>query len=380
MPKMSSCTSPSTCSFVDELLTWLTDIWRRQTGTSERQAFLDRLAADGLLTLFGHHIDERNGTAPEISTTRRRQLGLRVAINRRETCRLLDLFGEQQIDAIVLKGEPLGRELFDDPHLRSTFDIDLLVDPSRFWSAVRLLEEDGYQRTTAYKPWAFNQLAFERTAPDIEVELHWQIAHPSIPTPSTAKLLEQARHVTVDETPVPVLGEAAGFLQLCYHFHQHLGFLKGLVDIAGWLDRDPDILSRPALLEMVDRLGLRGLVAWPLAVLESFCNRFSVPEVFRADGSVRLLATWTTRRIRRRYTTLEQNTSRRAVPEVYRMMWRVVENCASMAVLDGGHRKLVYGLKPLLLGPHRLGRAVGPVIHPLLGIEDPGPEPDTLEQ
>jgi len=331
--------------------------------------------ANGLAPVFVKYLESTDHRVPDALTRHHRSLGIRVAVNRHEMARILDRLSQLNIDAVVLKGEPLARELFGDPHARSTTDLDVLVAPADFWKAAHLLEDDAYSRSSSYKPWAYNQVAFHRETPTVDVELHWQIAFPAIPTPETDQLIRRRRHVENDGVKIPVLDEDSTFLQLCYHFHQHHGFLKGLLDIAAYLDRNPDVLTNPRFYETVDRLGLRGLVAWPLTTLSYFVADLNVPERFAPDFAVQLLAEWTTRRIVKRYRSLE-NPLYEVLPDALQKVWGTATDCLTMGVLDESTRKFRHGLKPLFLGPHRLGRLTGPVLQPLYDIDDPGPEPD----
>ena len=45
-----------------------------------------------------------------------------------ETRRVLDAFGDAQIDVLVFKGAALAHTVYAAPHLRPRTDVDLLVD------------------------------------------------------------------------------------------------------------------------------------------------------------------------------------------------------------------------------------------------------------
>ncbi|MBX9688862.1 MAG: nucleotidyltransferase family protein [Candidatus Obscuribacterales bacterium] len=62
-----------------------------------------------------------------------------------ETRRIFELFAQEGIDLVVLKGAPLAELLHGHPALRETFDIDILCRPEKALSARRKLVELGYQ-------------------------------------------------------------------------------------------------------------------------------------------------------------------------------------------------------------------------------------------
>lgn len=180
----------------------------------------------------------------------------------RRVCEALD-----SLPFLTLKGLALGTRLYGASEWRSTGDIDILLKLDELGSAVEALAKVGFVPKPGARPepWVNNEYKLFHEELGLIVELHWALTLPKVPSPSVDELLAARTSVTVrDELEVPVLSKEHGFLQACYHFHHHTGFLKGLFDIAGWLDRYGGELDFGAIDEMAKRLGVEGLVQWPL--------------------------------------------------------------------------------------------------------------------
>ena len=92
---------------------------------------------------------------------------------------LVGTLGEHQIRAVPLKGAALARRLFDDPELRESEDVDLLVTVDDLERAVAVVRQEfGYTaprdaRTAGGKPLLHYRLSHPAGLP--MVELHWRL-------------------------------------------------------------------------------------------------------------------------------------------------------------------------------------------------------------
>ena len=65
-----------------------------------------------------------------------------------ELVKILSIFNQNGIDVITLKGTVLGEQLYVNPGLRTTHDIDILVQPDKVPQASNLLQKMEYSEST----------------------------------------------------------------------------------------------------------------------------------------------------------------------------------------------------------------------------------------
>lgn len=225
----------------------------------------------------------------------RRVLMAQCVWRRQKLWDVLDLVSE--LDVLVLKGEPLSVRLFDVPYVRRSGDLDLLVrwsDMDRWASALTTL---GYRPMYADRPepWLYDQWAFVHPEHAFVVELHWAIAPPPMPSPMFDVLWRASQEVALGDRVVRTLSDGHMLVHLCYHFHHHMGFLKGLWDLAAWCDRYE--FDRHAIAEAVNlihELGVESMVRWPMRLLELCCGRSPIAELEDSWWSM-AMAAWSAR-------------------------------------------------------------------------------------
>jgi hypothetical protein len=235
--------------------------------SDERDTILDRAHELSLFPLVYKLLEVQDLLDRASSRQRRHWVAHRVRhrVLLEHTQRVCEALAE--IDFLILKGLSLGVRLYGASEWRSTGDIDVLVCLGDLDAAVEALAKIGFRPKgdARPEPWVNNEYQLFHVELGLVVELHWALTLPKVPSPSFDELFAARTMVMLrDELEVPVLGNEHGFLQACYHFHHHVGFLKGLLDIAGWLDRYGEELDFGAIDEMVCRLGVEGVVQWPL--------------------------------------------------------------------------------------------------------------------
>jgi len=154
------------------------------------------------------------------------------------TERLAGALERSGIPAIALKGPIMARELYGDPGLRITSDIDLLVCRADFMRAVEILSDQGYSAESMVD-WAGGLPLFEATLNPAEpwspsVDLHWRL-HWSDDGFSADAL---ARSVP-PEGRNPRLLAPLDLLAALLMIYARDGFwgLRGAADVAAWWDR-----------------------------------------------------------------------------------------------------------------------------------------------
>lgn len=210
---------------------------------------------------------------------------------------IYDLLSEHVGRVLILKGEPMAVQLYDNSYARRSGDVDVLCAPEDVERIWHVLTERGYRGLYDEKPrpWLYNQWAVAQGQGQRVIEVHWKLSAPEIGEPSFDDLYNRSETLDVGGRDVRVLCPGDQLLQVCYHFHHHMGFFKGLIDVAAWWDRFGD---RPEVLrevfERASEHGVLRIVHWPLDVLE----RISGGEIWRGDRPVNLASlygAWTTR-------------------------------------------------------------------------------------
>lgn len=272
-----------------------------------------------------------------------------------------------EIPFLLLKGEPLEEILFANKMARSTGDLDLLVYPKDFPAAAQALQDLGYTSLLNEPPrsWAQNQQAFIHHRQPVLVELHWSCALPGVPQLPVNELFKTSQPYHFDdELTVQALRPDWLFFHLILHFHHHLGFAKGLLDIAAWCDRYGMTYDLDRLAHQATALGMEGLVQWPLHTLFRLVGPLPpLPQMVDLDAE-QAVHFWSRLSARALKGCLEQYDPDALSAALNGMMHDLPPlqglslQALSMLLLDGWPEKARGFCRPFLLGPHRLGRMV----------------------
>jgi hypothetical protein len=287
----------------------------------------------------------------------RRHAGGTLAATWRRTAVAAEVRGEHQlellreataalasagVDTTVLKGLPLGKQLYDDPFVRCSADIDLYVPAAQRSRAAATLRTLGWRSIDGAAPW-HETWSSTRGVAEYHLELHSllvsdHLAHVRTPPPVSAR-----EDIAGVELPVHVGDFIAPYLAAHLATHQ-MPPLLWLVDFATLWATMPEAararaqaaargarltrylvwaVERAGLVERVadgdwDALGALGVEAqgrrdrhsiWRhLSLASSLRDRVRVVGAFlvphRVRGSVRALAHYTMARLRTRLVSL----------------------------------------------------------------------------
>jgi hypothetical protein len=227
-----------------------------------------------------------------------------------ELVKLLDVFEDQKIRVIPLKGPVLSAALYGEQALRTSADLDLLVRPGDLLRAKSLLEKAGY-RMESVLHWPVgsacfrcrdSQLSFSDPTDRVSVDVHWRILPGYFPKSlDEADVWRNLRSVPWEGSKVWTLAPEHSLLFLCAHGTKHLWERLGWIcDIARLLQVEPGIdwfevfshASRTHTSRMV-YLGL--LLASDLLGAEL---PLAVAERVTGDSRARALASIVTERLR----------------------------------------------------------------------------------
>ncbi|MFO1433618.1 MAG: nucleotidyltransferase family protein [Candidatus Competibacteraceae bacterium] len=177
-----------------------------------------------------------------------------------ELARLVQLLEQADIRAMPLKGPVLALMAYGNLALRQGGDLDLLVDPARFWEAERILLNAGYTRQHPHFELSPLQAAanfkidhhsiYRHDARGFEVELHWQWTQNAFLFPlSFEEAWQQRIPLLIGGVTMATLPGEDLLLYLCVHgAASEWCRLKWLCDI-------------PELLALVQRTGLEHVIA-----------------------------------------------------------------------------------------------------------------------
>ncbi len=176
-----------------------------------------------------------------------------------ELSRVLTAFNQRGIPVISLKGTALAEMLYDNPALRTTSDMDILVRLDDLSRAGSLLAELGYEQAASLSRQShpFHGAPYHRQATlPVFIELHWDLEDEKLINAPKHEIWGRARtlHLQVGDTLMLSPEDTLLFaiVQLCKSFDQ----LKALSDIAEMLRKYRDVLDWRYILESARSWGI----------------------------------------------------------------------------------------------------------------------------
>jgi hypothetical protein len=207
-----------------------------------------------------------------------------------------DLFAKESIGILLLKGPHLGNTIYDSPKDRLYSDLDLLVRPSDFEEATKLLLKNDFI------PFAFDKFTPEiqrdfkhwefRSPLGILIELHrWLSGHDRFPI-DCDDLFERSEKFRFGQVEAMGLGTEDLLLHLCLHMgtsYFHVIERKHVTDIKMLLTKRR--LDWPIFLNRVKKAGTMAITYYAL-LSAKVQEKASVP-----DDALKMLCPWRLRRL-----------------------------------------------------------------------------------
>jgi putative nucleotidyltransferase-like protein len=166
---------------------------------------------------------------------------------RHELARVLDAFGRASIDVMPLKGPVLADELYPDPFLRSTEDLDLLVRDTDVAASERILHGLGYRRLPPPEQGAGYHTGFVSDgagAPGVVAELHHDVGEAHVSRPDVRALWAAASRGAWAGQPIRQMALVDLVVYLCFHAAKDgLASVRALLDVALLLERRCDEIT-----------------------------------------------------------------------------------------------------------------------------------------
>lgn len=124
--------------------------WPGEGGPSENE-FLEAAALHRVTPLIACELDKRScGCPPTLQDAIQREAAKAVALSvfrEHELIAILDRLADKGIEPVLIKGSGLAYAHYAQPHLRPSFDVDLLVAEKSIDELCVVFEERGYHRS-----------------------------------------------------------------------------------------------------------------------------------------------------------------------------------------------------------------------------------------
>lgn len=146
---------------------------------------------------------------------------------------IVSLLSEQGMPSIVMRGNEIAKEIYDDPNCRTSTDIDILIKMSDALRADSILSKKGYVRndTTDLKFWfhRIHHAVYRHPETNDLIEIHWNFGIPSFFKLSSEEIWDEV--ISTDKTEYKLSPEML-IVMLLIHNHMHFfRELRILVDI-----------------------------------------------------------------------------------------------------------------------------------------------------
>lgn len=161
--------------------------------------------------------------------------------------RVSNVFNQQSLRMIILKGPILCYQLYQDLSSRTSNDLDVLIDLDDLDKVTAVLGTLGYQ--IAYEPprmladWKVqnHHIEFYNKEKDCEIEIHWKLNPGPSNEPSFEEMWQDKVRVPVTTSTVYGLDQAYLLFHLITHGARHGWFrMRWLTDIAQLLKQTED--------------------------------------------------------------------------------------------------------------------------------------------
>ncbi|WP_191565593.1 nucleotidyltransferase family protein [Metabacillus idriensis] len=170
--------------------------------------------------------------------------------------RVSEIFTEEKIRLLFLKGPVIAHNLYGDISLRTSSDLDFLIPLEELEKAESILVRQGYEKDDYIKTvlndwkWRHHHVTYFHPEKRIKLEIHWRLNPGPGAEPSFNELWERKRKSEFTTYPVYFLGTEDLFLFLVSHGARHgWSRLRWLLDILQLTDQEIDWKTTIKLLK-----------------------------------------------------------------------------------------------------------------------------------
>ncbi|WP_154991636.1 nucleotidyltransferase domain-containing protein [Priestia megaterium] len=137
-----------------------------------------------------------------------------------------NVFQENDIETLCLKGPPVAYDLFGDISLRMSKDLDILVREEELEKAESILFSLGYEKEKVSTvlneiKWRHHHIAYYHPNKKIQVEVHWRLQPRPMKRTSFEELWSRKRESQVTKHPISFMGTEDLMLYLISHGARH---------------------------------------------------------------------------------------------------------------------------------------------------------------
>jgi putative nucleotidyltransferase-like protein len=146
---------------------------------------------------------------------------------------IVSLFSSKDIPSIVIKGNRIAKDIYNDPNCRNSSDIDILIKQSDVHSADKILSEKGFKRPDKNPIgfWISRLHHAQYRHPNWKdfIEIHWHFGIPGFFNLNSAQIWHEIKQNNSGQLR---LSPEMTFILLLMHHHMHaFRDLKILLDI-----------------------------------------------------------------------------------------------------------------------------------------------------
>jgi hypothetical protein len=235
------------------------------SGTVDWEYLLHLAEFHGVAPLIAHNINQ-NGLSNLIPESYLEQLNqiynhnvFRNVFLSDKLIKLLTVFNQHGIEVITLKGIVLAEQLYTNFGLRTTTDIDILVQKEKMHLASSILLEMGYLESTQKKEreHPFHRVYYNSVQFPLRIELHWDLDDPKIVEIPLAEIWHRAELLQFQGSLTTVLSPEDNLLYIANNLLTQDGQqLKYLCDITELIKINQDTLNWDYIIESAGPWGI----------------------------------------------------------------------------------------------------------------------------
>jgi len=185
-----------------------------------------------------------------------------------ELTKVLSIFKQRDISAIVIKGTFLAEQLYGNPSLRTVSDMDILVQPEKLSKASSLLLEMGYHKYTEQDVWQhpFHDVFYRQAQFPLFIELHWNLDDRKLVAFPEQEIWHRAQQFQIQGETIMMLAPEDNLLFLSVHLaKQSTQMLKSLCDITELIKKYDGILDWDYIVKSAHSWGVGTAVHYSLS-------------------------------------------------------------------------------------------------------------------
>lgn len=244
------------------------------SGTVDWRYLLELAELHSVAPLIAHNLvtNDLVSQAPQHHLERLKQIynnalfGNVILLN--ELTKVLFIFNQNGIAAVVLKGCVLAEQLYGNPGLRTVGDMDILVHPEALSLAGSLLLEMGYQQWDSEHAWnhPFHEIPYYKKAQfPFLIELHWSLDDQRLVAVPQQEIWHRAQLLHTQGDSTRVLSPEDNLLFLSNQpTKEPAQLLRYLSDIAELLKKYDGVLDWNYIIESAHSWGIGAAVYYSL--------------------------------------------------------------------------------------------------------------------